>query len=201
MPTTHTQDQASGLRQRTGNATHAAVPALPLLYADFVLFRGVALTLPPQVLVWHWRAHALPAAGLDAHARLHVVGSPIQFDAATLSQWRTRFSEWHLVGRHLQILQVADIARLWLTAGVPLLTRLKPLLAWLSRNHPEMPIIFAGIGSGAAQRLQMWAYSRYPLRCLTPTQEIPKVQPQGYYRLLRVIHEWRSVHQDYPLGG
>mgnify|MGYP005846914401 CR=1 FL=1 len=183
-------DQASGLRARV-SAQHPL--RLPVLYADFLLFKGVSVQLPPAVLVWHWRTRVAPAVGWDLQTRLHVVGSPAQFDLAEFQRWRTLFPQWHLVGRRLELLQIADVACLWLKAGTELIPRLTALLGWLSRTRPQMPIIFAGIGSGAAQRLQQWVHSRYPLECLTDMQikRLENLPAEGYARLAR----WATVSQ------
>lgn len=181
-------DQASGLRARV--STHHPL-RLPVLYADFLLFAGAQVQLPPATLVWHWRTRVAPAVGWDLQTRLHVVGSPAQFDLAELQRWRALFPQWRLVGRRLELLQIADVACIWLKAGTELMPRLTALLGWRSRTRPQMPIIFAGIGSGAAQRLHQWAQSRYPLECLTDIQaNRPGSLPtEGYARLLR----WTSV--------
>ena len=179
-----TSDQASGLRARVAGRQP---PPVPVLYADFVLFRGAQVQLPPTTLVWHWRPRAVPAVGWDLQARLHVVGSPTQFDLAEYQRWRALFPQWRLVGRRLELLQIADVACLWLATGVELTPRLKILLGWLSRNRPQMPIILAGIGQGAAQRLQQWVQSRYPLECLTEAQANLRgsLPADGYARLIR----------------
>jgi hypothetical protein len=136
-------DQASGLRARVAGSQP---PPVPVLYADFVLFRGAQVQLPPTTLVWHWRPRVAPAVGWDLQSRLHVVGSPAQFDLAEYQRWRALFPQWRLVGRRLELLHIADVACLWLTTGVELTPRLQILLGWLSRNRPQMPIILAGIG-------------------------------------------------------
>lgn len=181
-------DQASGLRARV-STQHPL--RLPVLYADFLLFAGAQVQLPPATLVWHWRARVAPAVGWDLQTRLHVVGSPAQFDLAELQRWRTLFPQWHLVGRRLELLQIADVACLWLKTGTELMPRLTALLGWLSRTRPHMPIIFAGIGSAAAQRLHQWAQSRYPLEGLIDIQanRLGSLPSEGYARLLR----WTSV--------
>jgi hypothetical protein len=183
-------DQASGLRARVAGSQP---PPVPVLYADFVLFRGAQVQLPPTTLVWHWRPRTTPAVGWDLQARLHVVGSPAQFDLAEYQRWRALFPQWRLVGRRLELLQLADVACLWLATGVELLPRLKILLGWLSRNRPQMPIILAGIGHGAAQRLQQWVHSRYPLECLVETQANLRgsLPADGYARLIR----WATASQ------
>jgi len=183
-------DQASGLRARVAGRQP---PPVPVLYADFVLFRGAQVRLPPATLVWHWRPRAVPAVGWDLQARLHVVGSPAQFDRAEYQRWRALFPQWRLVGRRLELLHLADVACLWLATGVALTPRLKILLGWLSRNRPQMPIILAGIGHGAAQRLQQWVHSRYPLECLTEAQANLRgsLPADGYARLIR----WATASQ------
>jgi hypothetical protein len=193
-------DQASGLRARVARRQPLR---LPVLYADIPLFARAQVQLPPATLVWHWRPRVVPAVGWDLKTRLHVVGNPMQFDLAELQRWRALFPQWRLVGRRLELLRIADVACLWLATGVELLPRLKILLGWLSRNRPQMPIILAGIGQGAAQRLQQWVHSRYPLECLTEAQaNLRGSQPaDGYARLIRwatayphavVAHElWR----------
>jgi len=177
-------DQASGLRARVAGRQP---PPVPVLYADFVLFRGAQVRLPPATLVWHWRPRVAPAVGWDLQSRLHVVGSPAQFDRAEYQRWRALFPQWRLVGRRLELLHLADVACLWLTTGVELTPRLRTLLGWLSRNRPQMPIILAGIGHGAAQRLQQWVHSRYPLECLTEAQANLRgdLPADGYARLIR----------------
>ncbi|BCW95475.1 MAG: hypothetical protein WHS44_05900 [Fimbriimonadales bacterium] len=183
-------DQASGLRARVS----AQYPLrLPVLYADFLLFSGVQVQLPPTTLVWHWRARVAPAVGWDLQSRLHVVGSPAQFDLLDLQRWRALFPQWRLVGRRLELLQIADVACIWLKTGVELTPRLHILLGWLCRSRPQMPIILAGIGSGAAQRLQQWVHSRYPLECLTQEQANLLGNPptEGYTRLL----QWATASQ------
>jgi hypothetical protein len=55
-------DQASGLRARVAGSQP---PPVPVLYADFVLFRGAQVQLPPATLVWHWRPRVAPAVGWD----------------------------------------------------------------------------------------------------------------------------------------
>jgi hypothetical protein len=184
-------DQASGLRARVAGRQP---PPVPVLYADFVLFRGAQVRLPPATLVWHWRPRAVPAVGWDLQSRLHVVGSPARFDRAEYQRWRALFSQWRLVGRRLELLHLADVACLWLATGVALTPRLKILLGWLSRNRPQMPIILAGIGHGAAQRLQQWVHSRYPLECLTEAQatRLGNLPAQGYARLIR----WATTPQE-----
>ncbi|MCS6923304.1 MAG: hypothetical protein NZM10_02885 [Fimbriimonadales bacterium] len=186
---TRIQDQASGLRTILAQRRQGTVPRAPLVYADVLVFPKVRAELPRGVLVWHWRARHTPAVGWDLQMRLHVVGSPTQFELAELQRWRTLFPEWRLVGARPELLHLADVVCLWLKGGTELIPRLQILLAWLSRNRPQMPIILAGIGSGAAQRLQNWVQHRYPLRCLTPAQELTGVPAQGYYRLLR----WASA--------
>lgn len=179
-------DQASGLRAAVqARRPAAALPPTPTLYADFLLFKNVRPQLPAGALIWHWRDAPTPAVGWDLQTRLHVIGSPAQFDIAELQRWRALFPQWRLVGRRLETLLIADAACLWLQSGGELMPRLQILLGWLSKNRPEMPIILAGIGSGAAQRLQIWAQDRYPLRCLIPSQELAERPMQGYYRLLR----------------
>lgn len=184
-------DQASGLRARV-SAQHPLRP--PILYADFLLFAGVQVQLPPATLVWHWRTRVAPAVGWDLQTRLHVVGNPAQFDLAEFQRWRALFPQWHLVGRRLETLHIADVACLWLRAGTELMPRLTALLGWLSRTRPQMPIIFAGIGSGATQRLHQWVHSRYPLECLTDMEaNRPGSLPtEGYARLIR----WATASQS-----
>lgn len=184
-------DQASGLRARV-STQHPL--RLPVLYADFLLFKGVQVQLPPSVLVWHWRARVAPAVGWDLQTRLHVVGSPPQIDLEYLQRWRTLFPQWHLVGRRLELLHIVDVACLWLQTGTELFPRLTALLNWLSKSRPEMPIIFAGIGSGAAQRLQQWVHSRYPLECLTDmdANRLRSLPADGYARLIR----WATASQS-----
>jgi hypothetical protein len=184
-------DQASGLRARVARRQPLR---LPVLYADIPLFARAQVQLPPATLVWHWRSRVAPAVGWDLQSRLHVVGSPAQFDLAELQRWRALFPQWRLVGRRLELLRIADIACLWLTTGVELTPRLQILLGWLSRNRPQMPIILAGIGSGAAQRLQQWVHSRYPLECLTEAQatRLGNLPAQGYARLIR----WATTPQE-----
>ncbi|MCS7272695.1 MAG: hypothetical protein NZ550_00915 [Fimbriimonadales bacterium] len=186
------RDQAVGLRQRVMQRARAAVFVPPVICADFVLFQGAPVAFPKSTLVWHWRRRAEPAVGWDLHRRLHVVGLPEQFQVAELRRWCGLFPLWHVVGHQLELLVVADIARVWLRAGDSLLPRLKPLLAWLCKNRPEMPIIFAGVGSSVAQRLQFWAQSRYSLRCFAPAQEPMAVPRAGYYRLLRCAYQGRN---------
>ncbi len=183
-------DQASGLRARV--SAHNPL-RLPMLYADFLLFSGAQVRLPPTTLVWHWRPRVAPAVGWDLQSRLHVVGSPAQFDLLEFQRWRALFPEWRLVGRRLELLQIADVACIWLKTGVELTPRLHILLGWLCRSRPQMPIILAGIGSGAAQRIQQWVHSRYPLECLTQEQAILRGSPpaEGYARLLH----WASASQ------
>jgi hypothetical protein len=183
-------DQASGLRARVAGRQP---PPVPVLYADFVLFRGAPVQLPPTTLVWHWRARTVPAVGWDMQSRLHVVGSPTQFDLAEYQRWRALFPQWRLVGRRLELLHLADVACIWLATGVALTPRLKILLGWLSRNRPQMPIILAGIGHGAAQRVQQWVHSRYPLECLVETQANLRgsLPADGYARLIR----WATASQ------
>jgi hypothetical protein len=53
-------DQASGLRARVAGSQP---PPVPVLYADFVLFRGAQVQLPPTTLVWHWRPRVAPPSG------------------------------------------------------------------------------------------------------------------------------------------
>jgi hypothetical protein len=182
-------DQASGLRARVAGQPPLR---LPVLYADFVLFRGAQVQLPPATLVWHWRPRVVPAVGWDLKMRLHVVGSPTQFDLAEYQRWRALFPQWRLVGRRLELLQLADVACLWLTTGVELTPRLKILLGWLSRNRPQMPIILAGIGSSVTQRLQHWVHSRYPLQCLTHAQAMMRgnLPAEGYTRLI----QWATAY-------
>jgi hypothetical protein len=177
-------DQASGLRARVAGQPPLR---LPVLYADFLLFAGAQVQIPPATLVWHWRPRVVPAVGWDLKTRLHVVGSPTQFDLAEFQRWRALFPQWRLIGRRLELLHIADVACLWLTTGVELTPRLKILLSWLSRNRPQMPIILAGIGSGVAQRLQQWVHSRYPLECLTETQATMRgnLPAEGYARLIQ----------------
>lgn len=187
-------DQASGLRARVSTQPPLH---LPVLYADFLLFKGVQVQLPPSVLVWHWRARAAPAVGWDLQTRLHVVGSPPQIDLESLQRWRTLFPQWHLVGRRLELLHIVDVACLWLRTGTELMPRLTALLGWLSKSRPEMPIIFAGIGSGAAQRLQQWVHSRYPLECLNDmdANRLRSLPTDGYARLIR----WATASQSVNL--
>jgi hypothetical protein len=183
-------DQASGLRARV---SRQHLLRLPMLYADIPLFARAQVRLPPATLVWHWRPRVAPAVGWDLQSRLHVVGSPAQFDLAELQRWRALFPQWRLVGRRLELLHIADIACLWLTTGVELTPRLQILLGWFSRNRPQMPIILAGIGNGAAQRLQQWVHSRYPLECLTEAQatRLGNLPTEGYTRLTR----WTTASQ------
>jgi len=182
-------DQASGLRARVARRQPLR---LPVLYADIPLFARAQVQLPPATLVWHWRPRVAPAVGWDLQSRLHVVGSPAQFDLAELQRWRALFPQWRLVGQRLELLHIADIACLWLTTGVELTPRLQILLGWLSRNRPQMPIILAGIGQGAAQRLQQWVHSRYPLECLTEAQaNLRGSQPaDGYAQLI----QWATAY-------
>ncbi len=184
---THVEDQASSLRTRLVAHRAVAAPATPIVCADFLLFRGVRVELPPATLVWHWRPSAASATGWDLRARLHVVGEPTQFTFEELQRWRALFPEWRLVGRRLELLQVADVACLWLKSGAQLTPRLEILLKWLCRNRPDMPIILAGIGSGAASRIQNWIERRYPLRSLNPAQALSRdvLSSQGFYRLMR----------------
>ncbi len=180
-------DQASGLRVRLSAHRAVSVPATPVVCADFLLFKGVRVELPPATLVWHWRPSRAPASGWDLQARLHVTGALARFPLEELQRWRMLFPEWRLVGRRLEILQLADVAYLWLKTGAELTPRLETLLKWLCRNRPDMPIILAGIGSGAATRIQNWLEHRYPLRSLTPAQARSRdaLSKQGFYRLLR----------------
>ena len=189
-------DQASGLRARV--AGRQSLP-VPVLYADFVLFRGAQVKLPPATLVWHWCPRPVPAVGWDLQSRLHVVGSPAQFDFAEYQRWRALFPQWRLVGRRLELLHLADVACLWLTTGVELLARLKILLGWLSKNRPQMPIILAGIGQGAAQRLQQWVHSRYPLECLVEAQAGLRgsLPADGYARLI----QWATASQPIVMAS
>ena len=182
-------DQASGLRARVSRQLPLR---LPVLYADFLLFAGARVQLPPATLVWHWRPRVVPAVGWDLKTRLHVVGNPMQYDLAELQRWRALFPQWRLVGRRLELLRIADVACLWLTTGEELTPRLQILLGWLSRNRPQMPIILAGIGHGAAQRLQQWVHSRYPLECLTEAQaNLRGSQPaDGYAQLI----QWATAY-------
>ncbi|GIV06740.1 MAG: hypothetical protein KatS3mg016_2315 [Fimbriimonadales bacterium] len=186
MPT-RVDDQASGLRLRTAAHRAVAIPPAPIVYADFLLFRGARVELPPSVLVWHWRPSAAPATGWDLQSRLHVVGAPTQHTLADLQRWRALFPQWRLVGRRLELLQIADVACLWLQTGVELTPRLQILLEWLWRNRPEMPIILTGIGSGGASRIQNWIEHRYPLRCLNPAQALSReaLPSHGFYCLIR----------------
>jgi hypothetical protein len=186
MPT-QVEDQASGLRLRTAAAQAVAIPPVPVVYADFLLFRGARVELPPSVLVWHWRPSAAPATGWDLQSRLHVVGAPTQHTLADLQRWRVLFPQWRLVGRRLELLQIADVVCLWLQTGVELTPRLQILLEWLWRNRPEMPIILTGIGSGGASRIQNWIQHRYPLRCLNPAQALSReaLPRNGFYHLMR----------------
>lgn len=182
---TRVDDQASGLRLRTA-ARAVAIPSVPIVYADLLLFRGTRVELPSSVLVWHWRPSAVPATGWDLQSRLHVVGAPAHYTLADLQRWRVLFPQWRLVGRRLELLQVADVACLWLQTGVGLTQRLQILLEWFCRNRPEMPIILTGIGSGGASRIQNWIQHRYPLRCLTPEQALSReaLPSHGFYRLI-----------------
>lgn len=191
MPATY-EDQAAGLRQRMVQQAQAAIQLPPVICADFVLFEGAHVRLPARTLVWHWQRRSTPAIGWDVQSRLHIAGLPEQLEVAELHRWRVLFPLWHVVGRQLELLVIADIARVWLRAGDCLLPRLKPLLAWLCKNRSEMPIIFAGVGSSVAQRLQFWAQSRYPLRCFAPAQEPMAVPRAGYYRLLRRVYHAQS---------
>jgi hypothetical protein len=188
---TITLDQASGLRARV---SRQHLLRLPMLYADIPLFARAQVQLPPATLVWHWRPRVAPAVGWDLQSRLHVVGSPAQFDLAELQRWRALFPQWRLVGQRVELLHIADIACLWLTTGVELTPRLQILLGWLSRNRPQMPIILAGIGSGATQRLQQWVHSRYPLECLTEAQatRLGNLPTEGYARLV----QWATASQS-----
>ncbi len=179
-------DQASGLRAAVQARRLPVLPPTPCLYADFLLFKGACPQLPPAVLIWHWRDAPTPAVGWDLQSRLHVVGSPTQYDLAELQRWRVLFPQWRLISKRLETLLIADIACLWLTPGVELIPRLQTLLGWLSKKRPQMPIILTGIGSGAAQRLQIWAQDRYPLLNLSPSQELTERPTHGYYRLLRI---------------
>ncbi|MCX7924368.1 MAG: hypothetical protein N2554_00990 [Fimbriimonadales bacterium] len=184
---TRVEDQASSLRTRLAAHRAIAVPPTPVLYADFLLFKGVRVELPPASLVWHWRPTEASATGWDLQSRLHVVGAPSRFTVADLQHWRTLFPHWRLVGRRLELLHIADVACLWLKTGAELMPRLQILLQWLCRNRPDLPIIFAGVGSGAASRIQNWAQHRYPLRCLPPVQALSRdaLPSQGFYRLMR----------------
>jgi hypothetical protein len=184
-------DQASGLRARVSRQPPLR---LPVLYADIPLFARAQVQLPPATLVWHWRPRVVPAVGWDLKTRLHVVGNPMQFDLAELQRWRALFPQWRLVGRRLELLRIADVACLWLTTGEELTPRLQILLGWLSRNRPQTPIILAGIGQGAAQRLQQWVHSRYPLECLTEAQitRLGNLPAEGYARLIR----WAMASQS-----
>ncbi len=184
---TRVEDQASSLRMRLAAHRAIAVPATPMVCADFLLFRGVRVELPPATLVWHWRPSAASATGWDLQGRLHVVGAPTRFTPDELQRWRVLFPEWRLVGRRLELLQAADVAYLWLKSGAELTPRLEILLKWLCRNRPDMPIILAGIGSGAASRIQNWIERRYPLRSLTPAQALSRdaLSSEGFYRLMR----------------
>jgi hypothetical protein len=186
MPT-RVEDQASGLRLRTAAHRSVAIPPAPVVYADFLLFGKSRVALPPSVLVWHWRPSAISATGWDLQSRLHVVGAPARYTIADLQRWRVLFPQWRLVGRRLELLQIADVACLWLQTGVELTPRLQILLEWLCRNRSEMPIILAGIGSGGASRIQNWIQHRYPLRCLTPAQALSReaLPSQGFYHLIR----------------
>ncbi|MFN7162394.1 MAG: hypothetical protein ACK4NB_04975 [Fimbriimonadales bacterium] len=179
-------DQASGLRAAVQARRLPVLPPTPCLYADFLLFKGACPQLPPAALIWHWRDAPTPAVGWDLQSRLHVVGSPTQYDLVELQRWRVLFPQWRLVSKRLETLLIADIACLWLAPGMELIPRLQHLLGWLSKKRPQMPIILAGIGSGAAQRLQIWARDRYPLLNLSPSQELTERPTHGYYRLLRI---------------
>ncbi|MFN3689709.1 MAG: hypothetical protein ACK4UU_02155 [Fimbriimonadales bacterium] len=187
MMSAHWDDQASSLRVRLSRRRAVGVPAVPLVCADFLLFKGVRVELPPATLVWHWRPSDAPAVGWDLQARLHVRGLPARFRLAELQRWRELFPEWRLVGRRLELLQLADVAYLWLKTGAALTPRLEILLQWLCKNRPDLPIIVAGIGSGAAARIQNWVEHRYSLRGLSPAQTPSRdaLSSRGFYRLIR----------------
>ncbi|MCX7993398.1 MAG: hypothetical protein N2651_06985 [Fimbriimonadales bacterium] len=192
---THIEDQASGLRTRLTAQRLVMVPPVPVVYADLLLFPGVRVELPPGVLVWHWRPRVASATGWDLQSRLHVVGAPPRFTPDDYQRWRVLFPQWHFVGRRLELLQIADVACLWLRTGAELMPRLRILLRWLCRNRIDMPIILAGIGSSAASRIQNWIQHRYPLRCLTPMQALSRdaVPRRGFYHLMRWASELEAA--------
>ncbi len=196
-------DQASGLRQQV-RKLGCRLPSIeqrrcrlrtlevPHIRLHLPLDSKVPIQIGAGTLVWHWQTRSQPAFGWDMQARLHVVGIAEQFTTTQLSKWRYLFRDWHLIGESLELSALADSCWLWLGGGESLIARLRPVLSWLCRNRPDIPIIFAGIEGATRERLERWASTRYPLRFLKP-HDLPSGAEHGYYRLLRraiSLHAW-----------
>lgn len=181
-------DQASGLRKQVQStrAVHKPVP-VPMVHVHLLLGRGTRIVVDAGTLVWHWREHARPATGWDLQARLHVVGTPDQFTTAQLNKWRSLFPDWHFCGDGLGAIGFADVGWLWLGTGESLTALLRPVLSWLCRNRPDLPIIFAGLEGTTRERLERWASARFPLRYLQ-VHHLPSGVERthyGYYKLFQ----------------
>ncbi len=188
-------DQASGLRRQVQKLGSELLPLghslrgralseVPYVHLHLLLGGRVRIQLGAGTLVWHWHPRPKPAIGWDLQARLHVVGIAEQFTTTQLSKWRYLFRDWHLIGESLELSALADSCWLWLGGGESLIARLRPVLSWLCRNRPDIPIIFTGIEGATRERLERWASTRYPLRFLKP-HDLPSGAEHGYYRLLR----------------
>lgn len=181
-------DQANGLRRAVqAKPTRYSELKVPVVHAHLLPVQGMPKRMPPCVLVWHWHQWVSVRAGWDLQSRLHVVGPPRHLSGVQLSQWRALFSEWHLCARSLEVMLFADVGWIWLEPRHGLLERLRPVLHWLCRNRPDLPIILAGFGETTLQRVRLWASARFPLRYLEPETAYSGGEHTrtGYYRLVR----------------